>query len=205
MKSVTKSVTESVTIEPPKIDERFMTLVPMVCYDCGRPLSNKLQMFTKMMEEGESFDSAMERLGISHDNYHCRIHFFSPINVPYGTEGKVIGSISEYEVSPEINQTVSGVMTRSPYVKLSNVTSNMLIKGPSVEDIDLDGEKEEEVIKVDTGESELFATFTPASESFTESFNELTTQSFANDIQEMMSSFDQTSKSAITDIHMPFL
>lgn len=196
----------SIIREPSKIDERFMTLIPMVCYGCGRPLSNKVQMFTKMMEEGESFDSAMERMGIASDNYHCRMHFFSPINIPYGTSGKVIGSLAEYEVSPEINQTVSGVMTRSPYVKISNNTSTALLKGPSIKEMDDNDyrEVEEKVIKVDAGKSELFATFTPASESFSNTFGNITTQSLASGIEEMMTGVNPA-QYELTDIHMPFI
>ena len=99
-------------------DPNFMVLLPMLCTSCARPLSNKQDAYEKLIKE-TTHEDTLDRLGIK--NYCCRMHFLSPLTVPFGYSERPIGSIARYEVHEDITQIWEGsnIMARQPETKNS--------------------------------------------------------------------------------------
>lgn len=121
-------------------DDEFMVIVPMLCHSCGTPLANKQILYEKYRKV-DTFESVMERIGIR--RYCCRMHFTSPSNIPYGGPDKPYGSIAEYEVSPDIIQVWTGVMSRVakkvvvPQLLTEDNIGSIETSKPIVEDISI--------------------------------------------------------------------
>ncbi len=94
-------------------DPHFMVLLPMLCTSCSRPLSNKQDAYEKLIKE-TTYEDTLDRLGVR--TYCCRMHFLSPLTVPFGYPERPIGSIAQYEVHVDITQIWEGsnIMARQP-------------------------------------------------------------------------------------------
>nr|QBK90315.1 MAG: RNA polymerase N 8 kDa subunit [Pithovirus LCPAC102] len=119
-------------------DPNFMVLLPILCYDCSRPLSNKQIAFDELINtENTTFIDAMDRLGVS--EYCCRKNFISPLMNPFGSTERPLESIIEYKIHPDIDQIWVGsdIMTRA-------IQNNTSITLPLM-DIDLDSDTNTEI------------------------------------------------------------